>query len=510
VAAAAAARHGAWAVLSFEERAVVLERAADHLAAQVAEIAPVLSADMGTPLRNAEKVLVPGAARMIRTAIDWARQTPLRQLRRDKAGPVLVVQEPVGVVAAIVPFNGPLTIATLKTAPALLAGCPVVLKPSELAPLGAFFLADALEAAGLPAGMFNVVTGGSEVGAALIDHPSVDMVSFTGSTAVGRRIAATAGRNLSKVTMELGGKSAALILPDADVERAAAVIGSVFTSGGQFCRALSRVLAPRPRYDEVVDALVAVGDKMRPGDPSSPDTTMPPLISEAQRERVEKYVESAIADGARLVRGGRRPKGLDTGYFYEPTVFADATNDMAFVREEIFGPVVAVIPYDDLDQAIAIANDSEYGLSGAVFSADERRALDVALRVETGTTGVNLHGARSSGPFGGVKASGIGQEHGPESFREFLSPRAVVVSDELAATLQNEGVPLVETHRLRACQLPRTVVISMTLSYPGFKNVDREGRCASHAAQRSQAYFGGRSHRGAAQRVGGSLAGAVP
>ncbi|MCX4095637.1 aldehyde dehydrogenase family protein [Nocardia sp. alder85J] len=447
VRAAGAARTGPWAAMDFEARAAVLEAAAAYIEAGASEIAPVLSADMGTPLENARKALVPTAARMIRTAIDCARSIPQRQVRRDSAGAVLVAEEPIGVVAALVPFNGPLTIAILKTAPALLAGCPVVLKPSELAPLGAFVLADALAAAGLPPGMFNLITGGAEAGAMLVSHSTVDMVSFTGSTAVGRKIAAAAGERLKRISMELGGKSAGIVLEDADLDLAARVIGSAFTSAGQYCRALTRVLAPRRRYDEVVEALVRTAKSVVPGDPAEPGTNMPALISAAQRDRVQSYVDIAVAEGARVVCGGRRPEGLTKGYFYEPTVIADATNDMTFVREEIFGPVVAVIPYDSVDEAVAIANDSEYGLSGAVFTKDERRGLDIALRVETGTTGVNLHGARSCAPCGGVKSSGIGQEHGPEGFLEFLSPKAILISEEMARELELSGVPSVASIR---------------------------------------------------------------
>jgi acyl-CoA reductase-like NAD-dependent aldehyde dehydrogenase len=305
-----------------------------------------------------------------------------------------------------------------------------------------FFLANAFVEAGLPAGMFNLVTGGDQVGRRLAEHSGVDMVSFTGSTAVGRSIAVACGSALKRCTLELGGKSAGIVLEDADVPAAAALIGGgVFAGAGQYCRALTRVLAPRARYVDVVDALASVAGRFRPGDPYDAATTMSPLNSERQRARVETYVELAGQEGARLVVGGRRPPELARGWFYEPTVFAEATNDMRFVQEEIFGPVIAVVAYDSIDEAIAVANDNEYGLSGAVFSTDERAALDVASRVRTGTTGVNLHGARSCAPCGGTKASGIGQEHGPEGFLEYLDPKAVNISEALARQLEAEGVP---------------------------------------------------------------------
>jgi len=440
VESATRARHGEWARRGFDERAELLEVLADEIDARAAYVSEVTTAEAGQPASRARD-LGHVAARMVRAAIDCARQVPLRELRRDSAGATLVQQEPVGVVGALVPFNGPLTISVLKTAPALLAGCPVVLKPSPQALLPAFVLAEAAEAAGLPSGMFNLVTGDAPVGQALVEHPNVALVSFTGSTAVGRRIAEAAGAGLKHISMELGGKSAAIVLDDADLDVAVPLIASAFTTAGQYCRALTRVLVPAHRSAEVISALVDAATKMRPGDPTASATNMPPLISSAQRDRVERYVELARQSGAKIECGGRRPPSLSAGYFYEPTVVSSAKNDMPFVREEIFGPVVAVIEYGDVEEAIAIANDSDYGLSGAVFTRDLDRGLDVALRVETGTIGVNQHGARSSAPCGGVKASGIGQEHGPEGFLEFLTPKAIMVPDDLATALERSGVP---------------------------------------------------------------------
>jgi aldehyde dehydrogenase (NAD+) len=436
VAAAVQAFRGPWAATSFDDRAKLIERAAEVLVSMADDIGAAMAAESATPAAAAAGGMIPTVARMMRVAVECARQVPLRDIRRDAQGSTVVQLEPVGPVAAIVPFNGPLPIAVLKTIPALLAGCPVVLKASENTPLSVFCLGKVFEEAGLPPGMLNVVSGGAETGQRMTEHPDIRLVSFTGSTAVGKRIAEAAGRDLKHLSLELGGKSAGIVLEDADMAIVGQLIGrGTFGPAGQYCRSLTRALAPRSRYDEVVDTLAEVARSMVPGQ------AMGPLVSAAQRERVEGYVQSAIDDGARLVAGGKRPAEPEKGYFYEATVFADATNDMRFVREEIFGPVVAVIPYDTVDEAIAIANDTMYGLSGAVITADLRRGLEVAGRVETGTIGVNQHGARSSAPCGGVKWSGLGQEHGPEGFMEFLSPKAIMVPAELADALEAEGVP---------------------------------------------------------------------
>lgn len=303
-------------------------------------------------------------------------------------------------------------------------------------PLSVFYLAEAFDEAGLPAGMFNVISGGVAAGERMVTHPDVAMVSFTGSTAVGRKIAAQAGPDLKVLSMELGGKSAGIVLDDAPMSKVASFIGTgTWSSGGQFCRGLTRALAPRSRYDEVVETLAESARAMVPGE------TMRPLISASQRERVEKYVQMAKDEGARLVTGGKRPETPEKGYYYEATVFADATNEMQFARDEIFGPVVAVIPYDTVDEAIRIANDSEYGLSGAVITGDPLRGLEVARQVRTGTIGVNQHGARSCAPCGGIKASGLGQEHGPEGFEMFLSPKAIMIEEEVAQALEAQGLP---------------------------------------------------------------------
>jgi aldehyde dehydrogenase (NAD+) len=435
VAAARQAFDGPWRQIPFEARVQVLEKARDGLGRRADQIAEAMEAEQGLPAAAARAGMIPAVMRMMDVAIDCARQIALLEVRRDAQGAVLVEQVPKGVVSAIVPFNGPLPIAVLKCAPALLAGCPVVLKASELTPLSVFYLAEAFEEAGLPDGMLNVISGSGRTGQRMVEHPDVDMISFTGSTAVGRRIAEVAAAGLKNLSLELGGKSAAIVLEDADMAVVGQVVaGGTFASAGQYCRALTRTLAPRSRYDEVVDSLATVAGAMIPGD------RMGPLISAKQRDRVESYVAAARDEGARLVTGGKRPEEPAKGFYYEATVFADATNEMRFVREEIFGPVIAVIPYDTVEEAVAIANDTEYGLSGAVFSVDARAGLEVARRVRTGTTGVNLHGARSCAPCGGMKSSGIGQEHGPEGFLEFLTPKAILIPEDLAQDLEREGI----------------------------------------------------------------------
>jgi acyl-CoA reductase-like NAD-dependent aldehyde dehydrogenase len=375
-------------------------------------------------------------ASLMRVAVECARQVPLEEVRRDAQGAVVVRQEPRGVIAALVPTNGPLSISVLKVVPALLAGCPVILKGSEDVPLSPFFLADVFEEAGLPPGMLNVLAGGSGTGERMVTHPGVDMVSFTGSTSVGRKIAEATASSFKHLSLELGGKSAGIMLDDADLDVAVRTVGSgVLANAGQYCRALSRFLVPRTRHDEAVDALVAFAREIVPGE------NMGPLVNPAAVARVERYVQSARDEGARVLTGGRRPQTPAKGYFYEPTVIVDATNQMTFAREEIFGPVVAVIAYDTVDDAVAVANDNDYGLSGSVFGRDLHRAYEVACRVRTGTTGVNLHGARSCAPCGGVKDSGVGQEHGPEGFLEVLTPKAIAVPEELAREFEARGMP---------------------------------------------------------------------
>jgi aldehyde dehydrogenase (NAD+) len=343
-------------------------------------------------------------------------------------GTNIVRREPIGVVGAIVPWNYPQTLAAFKYAPALAAGCTIVMKPSPETVLDAFLLAEAVAAAGIPAGVVSIVPGGRELGAYLVEHRDVDKVAFTGSTAAGRRVAEACGRLLRPVTLELGGKSAAIVLDDADLDLAKIgndLFAATLINNGQTCYLGTRVLAPRSRYDEVVDTLAAFASSLTVGDALDPATQIGPMASQTHRDRVEGYVAKGNSDGARLVAGGGRPRDLDRGWFVEPTVFADVDNSSTIAQEEIFGPVLSVIAYGDVDDAIRIANDSDYGLGGSVWTSDTERGKDVARRVRTGTIGINKYLPDPGAPFGGVKASGIGRELGPDAIVEYQQFKSI-------------------------------------------------------------------------------------
>ena len=353
-------------------------------------------------------------------------KTPIEEIRPSAIGHTIVRREPVGVVAAIVPWNYPQALAAFKLAPALAAGCTVVLKASPETALDALVFAEAAQECGLPAGVLNVVPGGAEAGEYLVSNPGVDKVSFTGSTAVGRIIGEACGRLLRPVTLELGGKSAAIILDDADLDATMKGLKSVsFINNGQTCFLGSRILAPRSRYGEVVEALADLVTGLNVGDPLDRDTDIGPVVSSRQRDRVLGYIEAGKNSGAKLVAGGGIPRSQTRGWFVSPTVFADVDNSDRIAQEEIFGPVLAVIPYDDDEQAIALANDSEFGLAGTVWSTDTDRATEVAREVHTGTVGVNDYQLDIGAPFGGVKASGIGRELGPEGLNEFFAWKSI-------------------------------------------------------------------------------------
>ncbi|MBV9526749.1 aldehyde dehydrogenase [Sphingomonas sp.] len=431
-AAVAAARQafdaGPWPWTPARERAAVMRRMAAYMRERGDEIAELLCDEMGSPISFLKRGGGDGPSPLFEYYADLAETWPFEAPRQGALGPAVVRQEPVGVVAAITPWNGPLFILALKVAPALAAGCTIVAKPAPEAPLDAFYMADAAAAAGLPPGVLNIVPGGREAGEHLVRHPGIDKVSFTGSTAAGRKIAAICGEELKRCSLELGGKSAAVMLQDAAVEslvQCAIPLGLAFNNG-QACAALTRVLVPRNRHDEVVDAMVSFVKGLKVGDPRDPETTMGPLIAERQRERVERYLGLGREEGATLAIGGGRPKGLDKGWYVEPTVFAEASNDMTIAREEIFGPVGVVIPYDGGDdEAVALANASTYGLGGAVFSADPDRAYRAASRIRTGTIGLNMFGVDPYCPFGGFKSSGIGREMGPEGLASFIEYKSV-------------------------------------------------------------------------------------
>lgn len=416
---------GSWSSLDIGERAAIVERAADILDGQVDEIARLVTAEMGAPATVATAMVQGGIATM-RFLAGIARNTELVEIRETERGPSAIMKTPVGVVAAIAPWNGPWAMAIGKVVPALLAGCTVVFKPAPETPFDISFLVDALDSAGLVPGAFNMITGGVEAGRALVGHPSVDKISFTGSTGAGREIAETASRTFKRTQLELGGKSAAIVLDDADLDVLARGLRmGCFFNSGQVCAALSRVLAPRSRYDEVVEAVTSAANGWVLGDPFDASTTLGPLVSQRQRDRVEEYIRVGQEEGARLVRGGGRGEENGTGWFVEPTVLADVDNSMRIAREEIFGPVVVVIPYDDEDDAVAIANDSDYGLHGAVFTQDPKRALSIARRVRTGTFSINNFVYNNRVPFGGVKSSGIGRDSGPEGFESYFELKTV-------------------------------------------------------------------------------------
>jgi acyl-CoA reductase-like NAD-dependent aldehyde dehydrogenase len=338
----------------------------------------------------------------------------------------VIRKEPVGVAALIVPWNGPQGSIAWKLAPALAAGCTAVVKPAPETSLDSYILAELVTEAGIPHGVVNIITGGREAGAALVSHPAIGKVAFTGSTVAGKKVALACAEGFKRVTLELGGKSAAVLLDDVDLDAFVPFVASACTPfSGQVCRALTRVLAPRSRYDEVVEAVVEAMRGLKVGDPLDPATRLGPLVSARQRARVENYIKSGQEQGAKLALGGGRPAGFETGYYVEPTVFRDADNDMRIAREEIFGPVLTVIPYKDDQDAIRICNDSDYGLGGAVFTSDTDRGFALARRIESGSVGVNHYALPIDAPFGGVKQSGIGRELGPEGLAAYLETKAI-------------------------------------------------------------------------------------
>jgi aldehyde dehydrogenase (NAD+) len=432
-AAVAAARrafddpHG-WSQWEPPARAEALGRLAAELEACAGEMAQRVSAQNGMPISIATMLEGGFPVIVLRYIAGLLDGASFEEERPGFLGGTNIVRrEPIGVVGAIVPWNYPQTLAAFKYAPALAAGCTIVMKPSPETVLDAFLLAEAVAAAGIPEGVVSIVPGGRELGAYLVEHRDVDKVAFTGSTAAGRRVAEACGRLLRPVTLELGGKSAAIVLEDADLDLAKIgndLFAATLVNNGQTCYLGTRVLAPRSRYDEVVDTLAAFASSLPVGDALDPATQIGPMASQTHRDRVEGYVAKGNSDGARLVTGGGRPQDMDRGWFVEPTVFADVDNSSTIAQEEIFGPVLSVIAYGDVDDAIRIANDSDYGLGGSVWTTDTERGKDVARRVRTGTIGINKYLPDPGAPFGGVKASGIGRELGPNAigaYQQFKS-----------------------------------------------------------------------------------------
>jgi betaine-aldehyde dehydrogenase len=423
--AAAKAAFEEWSATRVEERARFLQQISEKLAARKDEIAALIASEVGMPLPLATAVQA-GMPAMVMGS--YAKMLGEFQFE-EKVGNAQVVKEPVGVVGCITPWNFPLHQVVAKVAPALATGCTVVLKPSEVAPLTAFILAEIIDEVGLPAGVFNLVTGyGEIVGEALASHPDVDMVSFTGSTRAGKRVSELAAKTVKRVSLELGGKSANIILEDADFEKAITNgVGNCYFNSGQTCSALSRMLVPKSRYDEAVAIAKRAAESFTVGDPREGKYKLGPLVSSTQRERVINYIKKGIEEGATLVTGGvEMPEGIAKGYFVRPTVFANVRNDMTIAQEEIFGPVLSIIPYEDENDAIRIANDTVYGLSGGVWSGNPERARKVASRMRTGQVEINGGKFNPMAPFGGYKQSGRGRELGKYGLEEYLEVKAML------------------------------------------------------------------------------------
>ncbi|MCP2295128.1 aldehyde dehydrogenase (NAD+) [Nocardia amikacinitolerans] len=431
-AAVAAARHafdhGPWPATPPLERAAVLTRAARLIEQRSADLLATLTAEMGAPQMIAMTLNQIPATAALDAYAALAQTFPWQETRVGGFGTTRVTREPRGVVAAITAWNVPLFLAVNKLAPALLAGCTVVLKPAPLTPLTANMVADIFTEAGLPEGVLSVLPADADVAEYLVSHPGVDKLTFTGSTAVGRKIGAIATGQLKSVSLELGGKSAAILLPDMDLAASIPLLAfSGLMNSGQGCVAQTRILAPRSRYDEILDALVEHVRTQKTGDPTDPSVQFGPLISERQRERVESYIAKGKAEGARLVLGGGRPADLDRGWFVEPTIFADVDNKSTIAQEEIFGPVLSVIPYETEDEAVAIANDSAYGLAGSVWTTDIEHGAEIAARVRTGTYAINWYAFDPTSPFGGYKNSGLGRENGPEGLDSFCEQKSLLM-----------------------------------------------------------------------------------
>ena len=424
--AAAKAAFPAWSTTTVEQRAAYLEQIAAKLTERKTEIAELIAQELGMPLPMANAVQAGMAIGDVSLNAKVLREFQFE----EQIGSAQIVKEPIGVVGCITPWNFPLHQITAKVAPALAAGCTVVLKPSEVAPLTAFILAEIIHEVGVPAGVFNLVTGyGPVVGEALAAHPDVDMISFTGSTRAGKRVSELAAQTVKRVSLELGGKSANIILDDADFERAVASgVGNCYFNSGQTCSAHTRMLVPASRMEEAIAIAQRAAAKFTVGDPMGGAAKLGPLVSATQRDRVVGYIQKGIAEGATLVAGGaEKPEGLDKGYFVRPTVFANVDNQMTIAQEEIFGPVLSIIGYEDEDDAVRIANDTVYGLSGGVWSGDPARAQRVARRLRTGQVEINGGKFNPLAPFGGYKQSGNGRELGKYGLEEFLEVKALLL-----------------------------------------------------------------------------------
>src|SRR4051794_38514311 len=421
---AARAAFDEWSQASLAERADACRAIGAAMAARSEELAALIAREVGMPLPLSTMIQAGLPTMSFMSMPDVIEQVEWE----EKVGNSLVVRGPVGVVGCITPWNYPLHQICAKVAPALAAGCTVVVKPSEVTPLNAFVLAEIIDEVGLPAGVFNLVPGyGPVVGEAIAGHPGVDMVSFTGSTREGRRVSEVASATVKRVALELGGKSPNVVLDDADLLRAIPDgLGKCFLNSGQTCSALTRMLVPRARLAEAEQIAAGTLPHMKVGDPLEPGHTMGPLVSETQRERVRSYIRAGVEEGAKLVAGGEEPpEGAERGYFVQPTIFSEVTPEMTIAQEEIFGPVLVIMPYDDEDEAVRIANDTIYGLAGGVWSGDEGRARRVARRIRTGQVEINGAAFNPMAPFGGYKQSGHGRELGRFGLEEFLETKAI-------------------------------------------------------------------------------------
>jgi acyl-CoA reductase-like NAD-dependent aldehyde dehydrogenase len=438
-AAAAAARRafdeGPWPTLSVDERIEVCTRFADELEARMEDMNRAWAFESGFPLTHSAMINTGAATLIWRQALSFARTLPWEENRSEGGSEVLLQRCPVGTVLGIITYNGPVPLMGMKIIPALLAGCPVVVKAAPESQLTTRFISEAARAAGFPPGVFSMLAAGTEPSKHLVGHDGIDMVHMTGGTAVAVDVVTRTAPRLARTALELGGKSPAIILDDADLDDVLPTLVPGAIGGvGQVCVALSRILVSRARYDEVVARLADAFGTYKLGDPFEQDTVLGPLGNERARQRTEAMLERAQEQGAKIAAGGRRPDGLEQGFYFEPTLLRDVTTDMDIAQDEVFGPITCVLAYDDVDDAVRIANDTKFGLAGSVYSADRDAALAVARRVRSGGMAVNLAGICLTQPFGGVRQSGWGRECGPEGILEFTDIKQILLSGSYSAS----------------------------------------------------------------------------